>query len=751
MIPTRNAGAVGLRELIRADEVDEVFAILKSREVAVEGQTWNRRYREYMEKIKTGSVFEIAEVLRDLQRLKGDKELSFGERKMLDTARTLLIKEIAVATKSKEVKIEEKLDRIFPPDLILRRLARTTRPNLTPAGRDSAPGFFFCARAQLARGAGRSLLRPTTGLTKGGAHGRPTDSAQIDPQLTPAARKFLEETTMKSLLGIPDEALDAVMARRLPALSGGPLPGGRDPLPRPHRRRPQVLVVVLAATPRRCAASAGCARRSPSSSKGLVYEPDEPKLLFMRGELREAIAARGERTGRASVAHTRPARRGLDRSREENVMSFTWKRRLGRREGCHRSRRSWSSDVVNTVLPKNMDGRRRHRRRASSTSRPDTRCRRSATLDRGAQGPAAADAGAVGIEQRHRASRRLPEPPPPNRRRHRPRTRHQPPDYLLDAGPNSAVAQGGRPTIGNERSVDRRRHAHDRHADKPGQAPVLHRTDRVGAGPGPGHPREHARTRHDARRLPAARRRRDRRSRTAPPSPRDDPAGASPAPATPESTPAPAAPASTTPATLRQLRLAPTPQSPKVTCKDREDDRPSTTARARPSSSATGHRSASARGDTVARSPRRAAGEPATSARRPRDPAAPTTAPPPRHDRPRTSPATQRRSSPSAPDASSSRAALPAPRARAPLQRAAPRELLERAAEGPRRSDGDVADQFMKAVTSGKIPADVANNQSAMMQIQARMNQITQMNELVTTMMEAMHEMQMAIIQNIRV
>jgi CarD family transcriptional regulator len=62
MIPTRNAGAVGLRELIRADEVDEVFEILKSREVAVEGQTWNRRYREYMEKIKTGSVFEIAEV-----------------------------------------------------------------------------------------------------------------------------------------------------------------------------------------------------------------------------------------------------------------------------------------------------------------------------------------------------------------------------------------------------------------------------------------------------------------------------------------------------------------------------------------------------------------------------------------------------------------------------------------------------------------------------------------------------------------
>jgi CarD family transcriptional regulator len=113
MIPTKNATSVGLRELIHADEVDEVFQILKSNEVSVEGQTWNRRYREYMEKIKTGSVFEIAEVLRDLQRLKSGKDLSFGERKMLDTARTLLIKEIAVATKSKEDKIEAKVDRIF--------------------------------------------------------------------------------------------------------------------------------------------------------------------------------------------------------------------------------------------------------------------------------------------------------------------------------------------------------------------------------------------------------------------------------------------------------------------------------------------------------------------------------------------------------------------------------------------------------------------------------------------------------------
>ena len=115
MIPTRNVGAVGLREIISQSDVKEVYNILKSKEIAVEGQTWNRRYREYMDKIKTGSVFEIAEVLRDLSLLKATKDLSFGERKMLDTARTLLVKELAIAKGTKEAKIEQELEKIFGP------------------------------------------------------------------------------------------------------------------------------------------------------------------------------------------------------------------------------------------------------------------------------------------------------------------------------------------------------------------------------------------------------------------------------------------------------------------------------------------------------------------------------------------------------------------------------------------------------------------------------------------------------------
>ena len=96
MIPTGNAQTVGLRCLISEGEVPRVYDILRERTICVSGATWNRRYREYMEKIKTGSIFELANVLRDLTVLKEDKELSFGERKMLDTARSLLVKELSI-------------------------------------------------------------------------------------------------------------------------------------------------------------------------------------------------------------------------------------------------------------------------------------------------------------------------------------------------------------------------------------------------------------------------------------------------------------------------------------------------------------------------------------------------------------------------------------------------------------------------------------------------------------------------------
>jgi len=112
MVPVAQAETVGLRRVVDSSVVDEVYTILKQKNVAVDTQTWNRRYREYSQKIKTGSVLEIARVIRDLSVLKGDKELSFGERRMLDTAQGLLVKEISIAKASSETVIKAELEQM---------------------------------------------------------------------------------------------------------------------------------------------------------------------------------------------------------------------------------------------------------------------------------------------------------------------------------------------------------------------------------------------------------------------------------------------------------------------------------------------------------------------------------------------------------------------------------------------------------------------------------------------------------------
>ena len=116
MIPRDTAGSVGLRGVIRKLEIPKVLQILKDRDVEIDNQTWNRRYREYMEKINTGSIYEIAEVLRDLHLLRTEKELSFGERKILDMAKNLLVKELAIVRNVRESDVLREIRTIFGKD-----------------------------------------------------------------------------------------------------------------------------------------------------------------------------------------------------------------------------------------------------------------------------------------------------------------------------------------------------------------------------------------------------------------------------------------------------------------------------------------------------------------------------------------------------------------------------------------------------------------------------------------------------------
>lgn len=116
MVPIDNEKTVGLRKVINKDTAQKVYEVLQERSDAgmdKQTQTWNRRYREYMEKVKTGCVMEVAKVFRDLYLLKADKELSFGERRMLDTARNLLVKELSIARRLTEEKIEAEIHKIM--------------------------------------------------------------------------------------------------------------------------------------------------------------------------------------------------------------------------------------------------------------------------------------------------------------------------------------------------------------------------------------------------------------------------------------------------------------------------------------------------------------------------------------------------------------------------------------------------------------------------------------------------------------
>jgi len=113
MIPTSNVDSVGLRNVIPEKEVSQVYKVMQEKTHNGNKQTWNRRYREYMDKIKTGSIYDVAEVFRDLFQLKLEKDLSFGERKLLDTAQSLLVQELSIAKDVDEDVMRTEIEQLF--------------------------------------------------------------------------------------------------------------------------------------------------------------------------------------------------------------------------------------------------------------------------------------------------------------------------------------------------------------------------------------------------------------------------------------------------------------------------------------------------------------------------------------------------------------------------------------------------------------------------------------------------------------
>ena len=110
MIPTANIGDVGLRKLIKKEVVNKVFEHLRKSQVA-SAADWKNRFKENSEKMRTGDIFDVADVFKSLHSLSHTRILSFREKKMLDRARYLLISEVATVWNLAEEKVEELIDR----------------------------------------------------------------------------------------------------------------------------------------------------------------------------------------------------------------------------------------------------------------------------------------------------------------------------------------------------------------------------------------------------------------------------------------------------------------------------------------------------------------------------------------------------------------------------------------------------------------------------------------------------------------
>ena len=110
LVPTNNTSHVGLRKVLSRKDVDKVFKVLRTGRVAITND-WKGRFQENSDKMRTGDIYEVARVLKNLTYLSKSKNLSYRERKMLDKSKYLIVSEIAEVANVPEDQIEAKVDK----------------------------------------------------------------------------------------------------------------------------------------------------------------------------------------------------------------------------------------------------------------------------------------------------------------------------------------------------------------------------------------------------------------------------------------------------------------------------------------------------------------------------------------------------------------------------------------------------------------------------------------------------------------
>jgi CarD family transcriptional regulator len=149
MVPADNAEEIGLRDVINDEEVEEVFAVLRKKEARMP-TNWSRRFKNHVEKLKSGDIYQVAEVVRNLTIREKDKGLSAGEKRMLGKARQILVSELTFALKLDEETAELKLDEVLgkgEPAVAIDDDTIDIRPEAVKSAAKKAPAKAPAAKA----------------------------------------------------------------------------------------------------------------------------------------------------------------------------------------------------------------------------------------------------------------------------------------------------------------------------------------------------------------------------------------------------------------------------------------------------------------------------------------------------------------------------------------------------------------------------------------------------------------------------
>jgi CarD family transcriptional regulator len=138
MVPADNAEDIGLRDVINDEEVEEVFAVLRKKEARMP-TNWSRRFKNHVEKLKSGDIYQVAEVVRNLSLREADKGLSAGEKRMLARARQILVSELTFALNVDEEMAESRLDDVLAgrdvPAIVPRKPVKKAAPRKALTGK----------------------------------------------------------------------------------------------------------------------------------------------------------------------------------------------------------------------------------------------------------------------------------------------------------------------------------------------------------------------------------------------------------------------------------------------------------------------------------------------------------------------------------------------------------------------------------------------------------------------------------------